>query len=289
LKNNIGLHYGYWLNDWDGNLVKIIEKIHKIGFSAVEFDSDIMLKRTLKKRDDLSIKLAQYNLSINFCIGMNKKHDISSENSKTRERGINHVKEIIKMVNNMGGDTLSGVCYGEWSPSLDKAKNKTDYLKRSIDSVKQIMIFAEKYGVNYNIEPVNRYEQFMINTCEEALSYIDEVNSPNLKILLDTYHMNIEEDNMEKAILEAGNKLGHFHIGENNRKPPGEGSIINWDNIFEALKKIEYKGDIVMEPFINYGGKIGFDTRLWRSMDSKNSDLEGRISNSLDFIKNKLK
>jgi len=288
LQNNIGLHYGYWLQDWDGNLLKIIDKINKIGFTAIEIDSDVMLARSSKKRDKISKKIEKNNLSLNFCIGMKGKHDVSSKNPKVRKRGIEHVKEIIKMVNSMGGDTISGVCYGEWSPDFKKAKNKEDYLKRSIESVAEIVSFAERYNINYNLEPVNRYEQFMINTCREALDYIEEIDSPNLNVLLDTFHMNIEEDSMGKAIRKAGDRLGHLHIGENNRKPPGEANTIDWEEVFKALKEINYKGDIVMEPFINYGGEIGFDTRLWRNMDEESRSLEDRITDSLNFIKDRL-
>lgn len=288
LQNNIGLHYGYWLHDWECNLLKIIDKINKIGFTAIEIDSDVMLARSNKKREKISKKIEKNNLSLNYCIGMKGKYDLSSNNLKVRKRGIEHVKEIIKMVNTMGSDTISGVCYGEWSPDFKKAKNKEEYLKRSIDSVGEIVNFAERYNINNNLEPVNRYEQFMINTCREALNYIEEIDSPNFNVLLDTFHMNIEEDNMGKAIREAGEKLGYLHIGENNRKPPGEANTIDWDEVINALKEINYKGDIVMEPFINYGGEIGFDTRLWRNMDEESKSLEDRITDSLNFIKDKL-
>lgn len=289
MNNNIGLHYGYWLKNWDGNIVKIVEKVSKLGFSAIEIDADVLLNKSDKKRNKISKKIDENHLNLNVCIGMDSKYDVSSKDRIIRRRGIKHVKKIIKMLNLMGSNTLSGVCYGEWNPDYNKAKDKNEYIKRSIESIDEIVNFAAENNVNYNLEPVNRYEQFMLNTCKEALHFIEKINNKNLNILLDTYHMNIEENSLSEAILNAGDNLGHFHIGENNRKPPGECSIIDWERVFDTLDEIDYKGDIVMEPFINYNGEIGYDTRLWRDMNRQEETLEERIKSSLKFIERKMK
>ena len=101
----------------------------------------------------------------------------------------------------------------------------------------------------FYVEVVNRFEQYLLNTCEEALDYCGRVGSSHCQILLDTFHMNIEEDSIFDAIVNAGNQLGHLHIGETNRRAPGRGRI-PWDEVAGALKKIDYTGSIVMEPFL---------------------------------------
>jgi D-psicose/D-tagatose/L-ribulose 3-epimerase len=88
------------------------------------------------------------------------------------------------------------------------------------------------------------------------MSYIADVGSPILHAHLDTFHMNIEENSLSGAILSAGSCLGHFHVGENNRKPPGTG-FLPWTEIVQALKQIDYQGQIVVEPFVLSGGTIG--------------------------------
>lgn len=97
---------------------------------------------------------------------------------------------------------------------LKNVHDKRPYVEKSIESMKKIMKTSENYGIFYDVKVVNRYEQFIINTCDEGLGYVREVGSPNMKLLLDTYHMNIEEDAMKQPILKAGNLLGHVHIGE---------------------------------------------------------------------------
>ena len=115
------------------------------------------------------------------------------------------------------------------------------------------------------MEVLNRYEGYMLNTCEQAKEFIDAVGSTHVKIMLDTFHMNIEEDNIPAAIRRAGKDLGHLHLGEQNRQVPGKGSL-PWTEIGQALRDIDYQGAAVMEPFVMAGGTIGKEIRVWRDI-----------------------
>lgn len=105
----------------------------------------------------------------------------------------------------------------------------------------------------------------MLNTAAEAKAYVDEVDRDNVYIMLDSFHMNIEEDGFREAILTAGSKLGHFHIGEANRKCPGSGRL-PWQEMADALNEIGYEGSVVMEPFVRPGGGVGSDIKIWREI-----------------------
>jgi D-psicose/D-tagatose/L-ribulose 3-epimerase len=146
---------------------------------------------------------------------------------------------------------------------------------------------AENNSVYFNVEVVNRFEQYLINTVDEALDYVNAVGSPNARVMLDTFHMNIEEDFCGEAILKAGDHLGHFHIGENNRMPPGYGHI-PWTEIAAALRKIDYQGDVVMEPFLMPGGQIGRDIKVFRDL-SVGLDLDEEARKALLFMRGVLK
>ncbi|MGD2165131.1 MAG: sugar phosphate isomerase/epimerase family protein, partial [Anaerolineae bacterium] len=139
----------------------------------------------------------------------------------------------------------------------------------------------------FTVEVVNRFEQFLLNTCEEALAYVEAVESPNLKIMLDTFHMNIEEDLIGEAIQRAGSALGHVHVGENNRMPPGYGHI-PWGEVGNALRTIDYQGYVVMEPFVVPGGDVGRDIKVFRDM-SVGLDLDAEARKALMFIRGVLK
>jgi len=155
-----------------------------------------------------------------------------------------------------------------------------------VDSMKEAIKVAEDHGVLFSIEVLNRFEHFLINTSEQAVQFVEQVGSPNLKILLDTYHMNIEEDSFRDAIVRAGDKLGLFHIGENNRRPPGRGHI-PWDEVVGALKQIDYQGDTVMEPVVLSGGVVGQYLAIWRDL-TDGEDLDEAARKGLEFYRSKL-
>ena len=105
------------------------------------------------------------------------------------------------------------------------------------------------------METLNRFEGYMLNDHNECIKYVKAVNKPNVKVMLDTFHMNIEEDSLTEAIRDSGNLLGHFHIGEANRRCPYPQSRMNWTSIGNALREIGYNEYIVMEPLYEWVGR----------------------------------
>ena len=109
---------------------------------------------------------------------------------------------------------------------------------------------------------------------------------PAVKIMLDTFHMNIEEDNILDAIRLAGDRLGHFHVGENNRRLPGQGTM-PWKQIGEVLHQIHYDKAVVMEPFVMPGGQVGQDIKVWRSTcaDTSQESLNRQAQQSVQYLR----
>jgi D-psicose/D-tagatose/L-ribulose 3-epimerase len=221
------------------------------------------------------------------CIGLTSEYDFASEDASVRRRGIEFLKKGAEMVREVGGTTLSGIIHGMWPGTLDERQtSKPSAWRYSVASMREAAKPAEANGVVFNVEVVNRFEQFLMNTCEEALAYVGEVGSPNVKILLDTFHLNIEKDSIGGAIEQAGDRLGHFHIGENNRRPPGYGHV-PWDEVAAALKRICYRGAVVMEPFLVPGGEVGCDIKVFRNM-AVGIDMDREAGKALRFIRGKL-
>jgi D-psicose/D-tagatose/L-ribulose 3-epimerase len=124
------------------------------------------------------------------------------------------------------------------------------------------------------MEALNRFEGYLLNTAEEAVAYVKAVGRDNVKVMLDTFHMNIEEESFSAAIHAAGSYLGHFHIGEPNRRPPHEGGRMDWAGIAGALREIGYQGTVVMEPFVLMGGQVGSDIKVWRDLSGNGGEKE---------------
>lgn len=264
--NKLGIFMNFWEKNWDADHKKYIDKAKKIGFDVLEFQAQPLLEmsddhiRELRKRaDDVGIELT-------YSLGLDPHYDVSSLDESVRQGGVKYLQNIIRKMYIGGGTLLSGVSYAGWGTPGVVMDDKTPYLEQSVKSMKEIIKVAEDCGVTYCVEAVNRFETCIINTAAEALDYIARVDSPNIGVLLDTYHMNIEEKSFAEAIrLVGADRLKSFHTGENNRTAPGRGHL-NWDEIFGTLAEIGYKGRIVSEPFVMQGGEVGRDIHVFRDL-----------------------
>jgi D-psicose/D-tagatose/L-ribulose 3-epimerase len=288
--NKVGIYFAYWTRDWSADYVHYIEKVSKLGFDVLELAAGCLVEMPKFKRDDIKKAAEDKGIELTYCIGLPGNKDIASENVQIRCDGIDFVKKILDAIYQMQGKIFGGINYSCWPgiPSADVV-DKRPYLERSINSMKTIIKTAEDYGITYCVEIVNRFEQFLLNTAAEGVDFANEVGSPNIKLLLDAFHMNIEEDSFREAINTAGDKLGHFHIGECNRKVPGRGRI-PWNEIMQGLNDINYKGRIVMEPFVKMGGEVGRDIKVWRDLSNgaNENQLDLDAKWSLDFIRSEI-
>ncbi len=285
--NKIGIYYAFWVNDWDTDFVPFVDKVKGLGFDILEVNSGTVTNMSDSERDRLKMAAADAGIDLGFCIGLTAEYDIASADQATRERGIDFLQRQAQMLKYMEAEKLGGIIYSSWpghlEGSLPEKQKATD---RSVASMKEVMKTAEDCGVILCVEVVNRFEQYIMNTCAEALEYIDRVGSANCKVLLDTFHMNMEEDSFSDAIEQAGDKLGYLHIGETNRRAPGRGRI-PWDEIAAALKAIDFQGSVVMEPFLIPGGQVGRDISVFRDL-SVGLDMDAEAKRACEFIREKL-
>jgi D-psicose/D-tagatose/L-ribulose 3-epimerase len=286
--SKIGIYYAYWTHDWDADFHPFIDKVAELGFDVLEVNAGTVAHMTSEERQSLKAHADDKDIILSHCIGLPHEYDIASEDETIRENGIAYLKKMAEAIGEMGGGNLSGIIYSSWPTTMPEGEtDKRPYVERSVASMKKAIKAAEDNNVIFNMEVVNRFEQFLMNTCDEAIAYVEAVDSSNAKILLDTFHMNIEEDFIGEAIQKAGDKLGHLHIGENNRMPPGYGHI-PWTEVGAALRKINYQGYVVMEPFLMPGGEVGRDIKVFRDM-SVGLELDDEARKALMFIRGVLK
>ncbi len=286
--SKIGIYYAYWTHDWDADFHPFIDKVADLGFDVLEVNAGTIADITSEERRSLRAHADDKGIALSHCIGLPKQYDIASEDKAVRENGIAFLQKMARAIGEMGGGNLTGIIYSCWPGTLPEGEtDKQPYFERSVVSIKEAIKAAEDNNVFFCLEVVNRFEQYLLNTCDEAVAYVDAVGSPNAKILLDTFHMNIEENFIGEAIEKAGDKLGHFHIGENNRMPPGYGHI-PWAEVGNALRRINYKKFVVMEPFLMPGGEVGRDIKVFRDM-SVDLELDEEARKALLFMRGVLK
>jgi D-psicose/D-tagatose/L-ribulose 3-epimerase len=209
-----------------------------------------------------------------------KGEDISSSNKLIQKNGVEALKRAIDMTSIMQSNLLTGVVHAAWGISDSMGKDKEAKFTNSAQSIKQISSSLIEKDIKLGIEPLNRYESDFINTVDEGLKLCELIDHPNVGLLLDAYHMNIEEKNMIKSIEKAKDKLFHFQVAENDRGVPGTGSL-NWSEIISTLKKINYSGYVSLEMFIQANVDTSKDLFTWRNIEDDPYDA---ILRSFNFL-----
>lgn len=265
--NKLGIFINFWENTWDVNHIKYMKKAKEIGFDILEFQAQPLLDMTKDHMTEMKKTAEDLGIELTYSLGLDPAYDVSSNDETTRRKGVEYLKNIVERIGYMEGKLISGVSYAGWGCcDVDPVYGKQKLWENSLNSMREIIKTAEDNDVTYAVEAVNRFESCLINTAKEAVAYADAVDSKNIGVLLDTYHMNIEENSFSDAIKYVGNRLVNFHTGDNNRRCPGRGHI-DFEEIFKALADINYKGCIVSEPFVAMGDEVGRDIFVWRDLE----------------------
>lgn len=190
------------------------------------------------------------------------------------------IKSALDKVAEMNGDFLGGVLHSAIGTFTGNPCTKEE--KIIIQQVfTEVTDYAKKQNITIAPEPINRYESYVFTAADEVLDMIELIGSNNLGLHLDTFHMNIEENNFYDPIIRAGNRLKHFHITESDRGMTGEGNV-HWDDLFRALSEINYQGPLVLENFSSQITALVGPTSLWRP-SKYNSEELAKVS--LSFMK----
>jgi D-psicose/D-tagatose/L-ribulose 3-epimerase len=281
--NPVGIHFGYWTQFWDVDQLPFIERASKLGFDILEVRAQLMTRMSKTELDTLKAAAADAGIGLTYSIGMTADMDLVSEDAAARKKGIALLQDLCKAMKYLDGTIMAGINYSSGPRKLLPGEDKNVLTDRAVEGVREAVKTAEDCGVLFCVEVVNRFEHFMMNTAAEGIAFAKRVESPNCKILLDTFHMNIEEDSMRDSILESKGWLGHFHLGETNRRPPGFGRM-PWPEVFGALREIDYQGALVMEPFLVPGGEVGRDISVYRDLLGSD-DLDDLAARSVQFVR----
>jgi len=277
----------YWCNNWSGvgEYDYYAKKIKNLGFDILEIAVGDLLNMSDAEIDELKALSKDLQLEINSNIGPPKKYDVASSDPAVRTAGIEFLTNIMKKMDRVDSRSLVGVMYTYW-PNDYSDLDKPALWARGVESIKTLGKVAGDLGIVLGLEVVNRFETLVLNTAEEGVQFCKEVGNPNVKLLLDTFHMSIEEDNLGDAIRTAGDLLSGMHVGEGNRKVPGQG-YLPWAEMGKALRDIGFEGDIIMEPFVLQGGEVGEAIKVFRDLSggADEAKLDADLKAGLDFLK----
>lgn len=225
------------------NLEDNIAKVMNAGFDAVE----------LSVRDPALIDLAglrsileRYHAPVT-AIGTGQAFleegiSFTDRDPEVRARAVDRIKAQVDLAAVLGAKVIVGLIRGRCGEVVP-GRQARQWLA---DSLGECAEYAGRAGVEVVLEPINRYETDLLNTVGECLQVLEAVGAGNLALLPDTFHMNIEERDIEEAIREAGRKIGYFHAADSNRWAPGQGHL-DFPGILKTLKKTGYEGVIAVE------------------------------------------
>ena len=268
-----GVNTQIWVAPFQQSDLGLIDKVAELGFDVIElgfFSAEPPFNVA-----DVKQRLKSTGLSAGICTFLSADRDISSADPDSRRRGIEFMKAMIANLAALGGGVFSGPIYAElfrkrWLPKDQRAAE----WERCATSLREIAKSAETQGVTIALEPLNRFETDFMNLSEQAVRMVEDVGSPAVGILLDTFHMGIEEKNQADAIRRAGKYLKHFHTCENDRGTPGTGQV-KWTEVRDALKSIGYDRIVAIEGFNPEIVDLANGACIWRPMAPSPDRLAG--------------
>ena len=273
----LGIHSAAFVKDWEEDITPYIKECHSRGYKVIEIS---LLGQTRTSAEKIAKLANDLNVSLTCTTGLSEDEDISDENLEKQKKGIAALKNAIEICEIMNSNILSGVVHSKWGISSSYGRKKELKFINSSNCIKEIIPLLENKGIRLAIEPLNRYETDFVNTVDQGLYLSKLIDSKYVGLLLDVYHMNIEEKDICLEIQKAKEKLFHLHIAGNDRGVPRIGSI-DWKNIFKTLKSINYSDYIVIEMFFQHSVNTSKDLFAWREIEK---DIGIAIKEAKTFI-----
>jgi D-psicose/D-tagatose/L-ribulose 3-epimerase len=268
--SRIGVHASVWVGGWTKPDCELAVR------STAEAGYDFLEMPLLDPwRVDIAhtlYTLERNDLKMTASLGLDETTDISSEDEAVVARGAALLDQALAVVRDAGGTDLCGVIHSAMRKYMQPASERG--IANAERLLRRLAEAAAAAGIGLHLEVVNRYESNVLNTGAQALAMIERIGAPNLKVHLDTYHMNIEEGTMGPAIEACGAKLGYFHIGESHRGYLGTGTV-DFAAAFRSLARIGYRGPIAFESFSSavVDPKLSSMLGVWRNLWTGGSDL----------------
>lgn len=271
------VHAYAWTSRWSNETLHLIDHARALGFDLIEIplmDIDLVDAVAIRERLD--------RVGIDVCTSTacGEAADLTADDAAVQRAGVEYLKACVRATAAMGARTFSGVLYNAIGRRLDRFPDERHW-ERSADGLREVARFARDLGVTLGLEPVNRYETFLVNTCAQALELRERIGEPNVAIHLDSYHMNIEEADFYGPTLAAAPHLCHYHLSESHRGTPGTG-VVPWDDIFSALADTRYDGVVGLESFTEVSDAMRAATCVWRPLAESSDRL---LVEGLEFLK----
>jgi len=252
-----------WTSPFCNEKLSLIDKANRLGFDILEICIEIP---ELIDVAAIAARLEQTGLKATVCGAFGPDRDLSADDGATRENGVAYLRRCVEIAWALGAKSVVGPMYSATGKTrmLDAAARQ-DQWRLAVENIRRVADFAADRGVKLGIEPLNRFETDLVNTVEQGLRMVADIARPNVGLLLDTFHMNIEEKDIPDALRRAAGAIVEFHACANDRGTPGEDHL-PWPAIVSALREAGFEGPVVIEAFTPEIKEIARAVSIWRPL-----------------------
>jgi len=275
-----GVSTWLWESPFNTKSISLFPKIKTMGFDVVEIpveDPSLIDGETVKKA------LSDNGLTPTVCGVFGPTKDLTSDDVTLHENCFRYVEKCFELCTLLGVDFLAGPMYS----AVGKARMVSEEQRKiewnlAVSNLRKVCEMGKSFGQNIALEPLNRFESDLVNTAADVMRLVNDINHENAKVLLDGFHMTIEEKNIREAIHTVGDKLIHVQISENHRGIPGTG-LTPWNDFKLGLQDINYKGAMVIESFTPEIKELSGAVCIWKHLAPSQDAF---ASEGLKFLKN---
>lgn len=275
----LGVSTWLWTSPFTTESVALFPAIRAMGYEVVEIPVEYP---ELIDGDHVRKALEVHGLQPVVCGAFGPSRDLTHEDPAVHRNCFDYIQNCFQLCNAWGASFLAGPMYS----AVGKARmiapdaRKREW-ERAVTNLGTACQMAKANGLEIALEPLNRFESDLVNTAEDVLRLISDINHPSAKVLLDGFHMSIEETNIEKAIVRAGEKLIHVQVSENHRGIPGTGQT-DWIAVRNGLERIGYKGAVCIESFTPEIKELAGAVCIWKNLAESQ---DGFAEQGITFLK----
>jgi D-psicose/D-tagatose/L-ribulose 3-epimerase len=271
-----------WTSPFGDDRLELCAHVAEIGFDVIEICIE---DPTRVSGAAVSEAASAAGLGVLVCGAFGPDRDASNEDAAVRAQALDYLRACTDIAVEVGSPLVSGPMYSTTGQArmLSDEERRAQW-QRAVDTLREAADYAAERGVGLAIEPLNRFETDLVNTTEQGVQLCKDIDRPNAGLLLDAFHMNIEEKSIADALRAAGPFVRHFHACENDRGTPGTGHV-EWTEVFAALDDIGYDGDVVIESFTPEITEIARAVSLWRPLADSPDAL---AADGLAFLRSSL-
>lgn len=285
--NPIGLISMQFARPFTAAHFPLFDRMKRLGFDFVELlvpePGELDLAETRRA-------LADAGLAVALAARVNLQRNLTSADPAASRTGLDYLLYCADAAAALGAKIVGGPLYGNplvfagRPPAPVEEAERLARFERCVSGLKTAGDHAAAAGVTLAVEPLNRFETDILSTTKQAVGLIDAVGHPAVGIMLDTFHMAMEEASIAEAIRLAGPRTVHFQANENHRGFLGTGSV-DWVDVCRALVEVGYQGPISLEPFRRDDDRFGVPFAQWRP---PHEDEDDRLAASVHFLSSHL-